>query len=135
MNVKFFPIYIFVIIAAAGCLSENPNSIKGSVTLDDQPLEQGNITFIPLTQESTKKFAAQIKDGMYFLENQEELNPGKYLAEINWAKRTGKKIPSADPGVFMEQTIQGIIKKEIILKKGINREDFKIGSKTNKLTL
>jgi len=32
-------------------------------------------------------------------------NPGTYWVEINWAKATGKKVPSADPGIPMEQTI------------------------------
>lgn len=117
------------LICFLGCGSEKPSSIKGTITLDGKPLLLGSLTFVPKTPETNKKAASAVNDGTYIIENHEGFNPGIYLVEINWAKVTGKKIPSADPGILMDQTISGVISQEIIVQKGINEKDFILKSK------
>ena len=34
--------------------------------------------------------------------------PGKYRVEISWRKPTGRKIPSADPGVIIDETREAV---------------------------
>lgn len=118
-----------MIVCLLGCGSEKPSSIKGSITLDNKPLLLGNLTFVPIAPETNKKVATAVNDGTYIIENYEGFNPGTYWVEINWAKATGKKVPSADPGILMEQTIQGAISQEVKVEKGTNVKDFKLNSK------
>lgn len=118
-----------MIVCLLGCGSEKPSSIKGSITLDNKPLLLGNLTFVPIAPETNKKVATAVNDGTYIIENYEGFNPGTYWVEINWAKATGKQVPSADPGILMEQTIQGVISHEVIVIKGTNERDFKLKSK------
>jgi len=70
-----------------------------------------------------------VENGKYQIETNEGLIPGKYKIEINWTKETGKKIPSADPGIMMEQTIQGKEDCEIEVNIGTNKRDFVLKSK------
>jgi len=97
--------------------------------LDGNPLLLGNLTFVPIMPETNKKASSAVINGTYSIENYEGFNPGTYWVEINWAKATGKKVPSADPGILMEQTIQGAISHEVIVIKGTNERDFKLKSK------
>jgi hypothetical protein len=120
---------ILALVCVMGCGSEKSSSIKGSITLDGEPLVLGNLTFSPITPETNKKVATAVNNGTYNLENHAGFNPGSYRVEINWAKKTGKKVPSADPGILMEQTIQGTINEEIKIEKGANEKDFKLKSK------
>lgn len=122
-------ILILFMAGILGCGSETPSSIKGSITLDEKPLLLGNLTFIPINPQTNKKTSAAVSNGAYNLENQEGFLPGSYRVEINWARGTGKKIPSADPGILMEQTIQGTISEEIRVEKGSNEKNFILKSK------
>lgn len=97
--------------------------------MDGKPLLLGNLTFVPIIPETNKKASASVINGTYCIENYEGFNPGTYWVEINWAKATGKKVPSADPGIPMEQTIQGAISQEVKVEKGTNEKDFKLKSK------
>lgn len=118
-----------MIVCLLGCGSEKPSSIKGSITLDNKPLLLGNLTFVPIMPETNKKVATAVNNGTYIIENSVGFNPGTYWVEINWAKGTGKQVPSADPGILMEQTISGVISHEVIVIKGTNERDFKLKSK------
>ena len=97
--------------------------------MDGKPLLLGNLTFVPIAPETNKKASAAVINGTYCIENYEGFNPGTYWVEINWAKATGKKVPSADPGILMEQTISGVISHEVTVIKGTNERDFKLKSK------
>lgn len=118
-----------MIVCLLGCSSEKPSSIKGSITLDNKPLLLGNLTFMPIAPDTNKKVATAVNNGTYIIENSVGFNPGTYWVEINWAKGTGRQVPSADPGILMEQTISGVISHEVIVKKGTNERDFKLKSK------
>lgn len=118
-----------MIVCLLGCSSEKPSSIKGVITLDNKPLLLGNLTFMPIAPETNKKVATAVNNGTYIIENAVGFNPGTYWVEINWAKGTGKQVPSADPGILMEQTISGVISHEVIVIKGTNERDFKLKSK------
>lgn len=118
-----------MIVCLLGCGSEKASSIKGAITLDGKPLLLGNLTFVPIMPETNKKASAAVINGTYCIENYEGFNPGTYWVEINWAKATGKKVPSADPGILMEQTISGVISHEVTVIKGTNERDFKLKSK------
>jgi hypothetical protein len=103
----FRQILFVVLIALAGCASEGSSPVHGKVTLDGQPVEAGNIAFLP-TAASGRKAAAAIEQGAYALSMSDKLPPGSYRVEIGWPKPTGRKIPSADPGMLTDETREAI---------------------------
>lgn len=57
------------------------NDVKGTVTLEGKPLDQGDIQFLPLENQGTQS-GASIKNGAYEMPKQNGLKPGKYLVQI-----------------------------------------------------
>jgi hypothetical protein len=94
-------------IASVGCGGPAAPSLKGKVTLDGAPVASGSIVFLPEKSEG-RKAAAAIEDGNYAVPAEEGLQPGKYRVEVSWRKPTGRKMPSADPGITMEETKEAI---------------------------
>lgn len=128
-NTQLFICIAMTFIFLLGC-GENSNcTMTGSITLDGNPVKSGNISFYSQDTEINKKIATVVENGKYQIETNEGLIPGKYKVEVHWAKETGKKIPSADPGIMMEQMIQGKESLEIEVNIGANKQDFKLKSK------
>jgi len=122
------------VIAFAGCASESSSPVHGKVTLDGQPVEAGNIAFLP-TAASGRKAAAAIEQGAYALSMSDKLPPGSYRVEISWPKPTGRKIPSADPGMLTDETREAIPGKynttstlTVEIAKGDAEKDFALTS-------
>jgi hypothetical protein len=105
-----FRALIFVLlgcVVSVGCGGENLSSLHGKVTLDGAPVTSGNIVFLPEGSEG-RKAAAAIENGNYTVPAEEGLTPGKYRVELSWRKPTGRKMPSADPGISMDETKEAI---------------------------
>ena len=98
---------VAAIFCFTGCGGSTAPSLKGKVTLDGVPVTSGNIVFLP-EQSDGRKAVAVIEDGNYVVPAEEGLLPGKYRVEVSWHKPTGKKIPSADPGMMMDETREAI---------------------------
>jgi len=128
-NTQLFICIAMTFIFLLGCGENSKCTITGSITLDGNPVKSGNISFYSQDPETNKKIATVVENGKYQIETNEGLIPGKYKVEVHWAKETGKKIPSADPGIMMEQTIQGKEDCEIEVNIGTNKRDFVLKSK------
>jgi hypothetical protein len=96
-----------LVLVAAGCEKKSSPAAHGHVTLDGEPVAIGNIVFLPESMKGPKA-AAAIENGAYALSPQDKLLPGKYRVEISWRKPTGKKIPSADPGITIDETREAV---------------------------
>jgi hypothetical protein len=84
----------FAILALAGCGSSQGGSIvSGQVTLDGQPLANGQIVFEP--QGQGKMSVAQIGNGDYCLPKSFGLQPGTYTVRITSLRSTGQKVKPA----------------------------------------
>jgi hypothetical protein len=123
---------IFVI---AGCEKKSSPSVYGKVTLDGQSVTEGSIAFYPQDTRGPKA-AAAIENGAYSLSPNDKLIPGKYRVEISWRKPTGKKMPSADPGITIDETHEAIPTKyntdsTLIadIQSGDAQKDFALTSK------
>ena len=92
---------------AAGCGGPTQPAVRGTVTLDGQPVENGGILF----ESAGGKAAAAVQGGRYEVPSYRNLSPGTYRVEVNWAKPTGKKIPSSDPGMMMDETREAVPEK------------------------
>jgi hypothetical protein len=120
-----------LLTAVIGCGSSKEVSIKGSVTFDGQPVGPGSIVFAPETGNESIKVAAPIEDGKYEIGAERGATPGMFRVEISWSKKTGRQIPSADPGVMVDEVQEAIpakynaqstLSREI--KPGENVHDF-----------
>jgi hypothetical protein len=68
-----------------GCAAKQ-TTISGEVTLDDKPLEQGTITFVPVDGK-TPNVVTTIKAGKYSV----KATPGSMRVQISWQKVVGKR--------------------------------------------
>lgn len=85
---------LFVLLAAAlaqGCGPSGPAkySISGTVLLDDKPLPEGHIVFMPVDPNDSPA-AGPIKDGKYAFES----TPGKKRVEISATREEGPADPA-----------------------------------------
>jgi hypothetical protein len=103
VRLRWFAAAAFALIAAGGCGGKSVSTVHGKVTLDGEPIAAGDIQFLP-TGGSSRKAAAPIEQGAYALAPTDALPPGEYRVEIRWPKPTGRKIPSADPGMQADET-------------------------------
>jgi hypothetical protein len=94
-------------VCLAGCTAEKAASIRGKVTLDNEPAASGSIEFLP-TAGTGKKAAAAIDHGLYSIPATDKLPPGSYRVKISWRKPTGRQIPSADPGIMSDETREAV---------------------------
>jgi len=124
------------VAAVVGCGSSNQVSVQGRVTFDGQPVGPGSIVFLPDAGAESPKVAAAIEDGKYQIGPERGATPGSYRVEISWSKKTGRQIPSADPGMMMDEMQEAIppqyntqttLRQE--LKPGPNVHDFDLKSK------
>jgi len=118
--------------AVVGCGSADRASVQGRVTFEGQPVDLGNIVFVPEAGEGIK-MAAPIEDGKYQIETKRGVQPGTYLVEISWSKKTGRQVPSADPGIMMDEMQEALpaqyntettLRRE--LQRGENVHDFEL---------
>jgi hypothetical protein len=94
-------------IALAGCGAKSAPSVHGKVTLDGESVTEGSIAFYPQDAKGPKA-AAAIESGVYAISPEDKLSPGKYRVEISWRRPTGKKMPSADPGITVDETREAV---------------------------
>jgi hypothetical protein len=77
-----------LLLLVAGCGGRQ--TIEGTVTLDDQPLEQGYITFRPMKNVAGAPIGGPIENGKFAIQPKEPL-AGDFRVEITSLGKTGKK--------------------------------------------
>lgn len=103
-----FPVIVgCCLLPLAGCGDASSTALHGTVTFDGAPVTNGSIVFLPASGEGPKA-AAAIEEGKYAIPADVGLKPGAYRVEVSWHKPTGRKIPSADPGIMMDETKEAI---------------------------
>jgi len=71
--------------AVSGC-GDGPSgqsAVSGTVNFKGQPLDQGTITFMPLSKETPTQSGTGIKNGKYEIPKDKGLAPGKYRVSIS----------------------------------------------------
>jgi hypothetical protein len=91
------PYLVLSLLAAAGLVGCGDDfggrmEVTGRVTLEGEPLKDGQIRFVPLANQGTEG-GASIADGEYRVPRQNGLKPGKYLIQITSGDG---KTPAAD---------------------------------------
>ena len=75
---------LLVVLTTGGC-GRNPLgrlAVSGNVTLNGQPLEQGNIAFEPTDRQNGVASGTNIKDGTFSVPTEKGLPPGTYVVRI-----------------------------------------------------
>jgi hypothetical protein len=102
MRSHFAP--VLVLLASAlyvGCGQDygGRREITGTIKLKGQPLDQGQITFMPLSDDRSTQAGALIASGSYQIERAQGLVPGKYKVIITSGDgRTPADQPDQAPG-------------------------------------
>lgn len=124
-----------VVLTAAGCSGGGaPAEVTGKVMLQNKPLPEGSIRFVPRVETKGRPASAVITNGAYTIPLKDGLVPGKYRVEITARRKTGKKVPVPDsPGVEREEDEEYIpiqynlsTTLEAELAAGSNTKDFNL---------
>lgn len=86
-----------VIVSTAGCDHDGRVSVEGTVTLDGQLLEKGQIQFCPMPGTAGPTSGAEIVDGKFAIPADGGPFVGKFLVQITQSGLTGQKILDPRP--------------------------------------
>ena len=76
----------------AGCGgSTDRQALQGTVTLDNGPLQQGSIRFIPQAGTGGPSAGGEIKGGRFSVEADKGVLRGSFRVEITASRKTGRK--------------------------------------------
>ena len=87
-------IAVFLFLAVVvGCGAPERGAVSGKVLLDGQPVDGGDISFIPLDGNNSLAAGGKITAGSYSIPAKKGPGFGKHRVEIRWVKKTGKILP------------------------------------------
>src|SRR6476660_8045200 len=82
---------VMVVTMAAACSRTSRLGISGTVSVNGQPLEAGDISFAPVAPQGGPTAGAPIARGRYRVPAEQGLLPGEYKVQIHAFRGTGKK--------------------------------------------
>ena len=126
-----------LLLTFAGC-GDGRVTVKGSVTFDDQPVEEGTIVFEPADGAGATA-GGEIKGGKYALVGDSRVQPGKKIVRITGVRKTGRKLesgPPSPPGTMVDEVERYIPPKYNrqstltceVTASGSNKHDFPLKS-------
>lgn len=122
-----------------GCSNSNLATVRGNVTLDGTPLDQGSIVFEPADGKGPVA-GGTIQNGKYLLAGESAAVPGKKIVRINASRTTGRKIeagPPAPAGTMVDEVLyvpESYNEKSTLsvqLEAGDSSHDFALRSKSD----
>lgn len=81
--------------------------LSGKVTVNGEPLDAGNISFLPEAGEQ-RVSGGVITDGAYHVSEADGANAGNYRVEIHWHRKTGRKFRDSDLGIMVDERKEGL---------------------------
>jgi hypothetical protein len=100
---SFSPLlFVAIGLTASGCSGSGDDlpreAVSGTVTLDDQPLAAGTISFTPSDKSGGNSGSGAIKDGKFSIARAEGLVPGSYVVAIYSSAKEVEQTKPASPG-------------------------------------
>jgi hypothetical protein len=106
-QIAMFCAICLAIATCFGCGKKGPRraAVSGHVTLDGQPIEEGQIQFLPVEGTVGPETGDIITKGQYDIPQQHGAVVGKSRVELRASKKTGRKIqdPTGRPGVLTDE--------------------------------
>jgi hypothetical protein len=119
-----------VLLVAIGCGSKDQAIVTGTVTLNDQPLQNGTITFLP-ADGATASAAGVITDGKYRV----EMPPGEKRVLISAMQVVGQRqVYEGDPDSPVVDEVREMIPPQynaastltVDVQAGNHKQDFNL---------
>ena len=108
----------------SGCGETGSNTqvaVKGKITLDGEPLDQGRIVFEPSDPSKGQPAAAVITKGVFDIPEQNGVAVGSNLVRITSNKPTGKKVKSAMSNDMLDEMAEAI-PEQYNMKSTLNQD-------------
>jgi hypothetical protein len=118
---------------SVGC-GDGKVRVRGTVTFDGQPVDNGVISFEPADGRGPNTGSA-ITDGRFELSGPAEATPGKKIVRIRASRPTGRRIesgPPAPPGTLVDE-LEAYIPAQYNAKSTLTAEI--VPGKVNEITL
>ena len=80
-----------VVLVAAGCGGSNRGAVRGKVTAGGEPLQAGEISFVPVDPKLGPTAGAVVTNGEYRIDAARGPFAGEYQVQINAFRTTGRK--------------------------------------------
>jgi len=87
---------LVAVMAGCGPSGDSRQAVRGTVTLDGQPLAEGIISFRPAPGTSGNTAGGAIRQGRFELPAERGLPPGEYVVQIQSYERTGRTVDTTD---------------------------------------
>jgi hypothetical protein len=75
-----------------GCGQSDRQALRGTVTLDNEPLQQGVIRFIPAPGTGGPSAGGEIHDGAFSIDSDKGVFDGSFRVEITASRKTGNQV-------------------------------------------
>ena len=128
-------------LAGCGGSSKGPEraAISGTVTLDETPIQQGTIIFLPSGAKGGPTSGGVIENGKYSIPAEKGAVLGEHKIEIRSMTKTGKQIPVLPPAAsatgFVDEMVEAVPAKfnsnttlTVTVESGFNVVDFDLKS-------
>lgn len=105
---SLFAVLVLAFVALTGCGGPQRGEVTGQVTLDGQPIDGGEIRFLPNVGLPAR---ADIVKGRYTIPATTGPSVGEVRVEVRWVRRTGKQVPAmapAPPGTMIDETAEAV---------------------------
>jgi len=83
---------VLCLAATAGCGSQHAKVVSGAVTCGSQPVNMGQVRFVPIEETKGPVCLATIADGKYRVDTRGGVPLGTYRVEVMAEKKTGRKV-------------------------------------------
>jgi predicted small lipoprotein YifL len=133
---------VLALIDLSGCGESGPPaepraSVRGSITWEGKPIEEGTISFVPVGDTKGSPAMATISGGQYTLNRTMGPAIGPNRVEIIGNRDTGKRIPAAPPATgeipqyeqFVPEKYNTRSRLETEIKAGDNKVDYDLTEK------
>ena len=89
-GLRFIGLSLALLVGCGGAESGPPRaSVRGSVSFDGAPVEDGSIVFLPATGTKGPSSGGVIRNGAYEIKKENGPVPGKYRVEIRATRTAG----------------------------------------------
>ena len=89
-----------------GCGETQRQAIEGTVTVDGEPLADGNITFMPEVGTEGPTAGAPVKNGKFVIDSRKGTFAGRFRVEVTAVRPTGKTTMDSESGQTIDEVEQ-----------------------------